>query len=283
MSEHWMHWMRRIASAACALASGLAAAAMTPDPTGLWFDPGESGWGLTLAQQGDTVFAVLFVYDSGNRPVWYAASALRGPAVDPPGGPLVTGPLYRTVGPWFGGPFDPHAVSATPVGSLTLRYAEPAHQSLQVSYDIDGTTVSKSVQPQTWSDGSALLFGTYEGGLRITGKSSANCEDIPLGPTDTSRAFNFQVIADAPGHLHLIWGTGIDTICLAVGQYAQRGQRGSVAGAIACGPAATLANAEPSQLQIADLSITKHGFAGAATIQRGSCTYTGHIGGVRQP
>jgi hypothetical protein len=281
MSKHWMR--RLLAVVASAFCCGLSTAAMDPDPTGLWFDPAESGWGLTLAQQGDTVFAVLFVYDSTNHPVWYAASDLRAPASNPPGGPEVAGTLYRTAGPWFGGPFDPHAVSVTPVGTLTLHYAEPARQSLQVGYVIDGIAVSKSVQPETWGDGSAALFGTYEGGLRITGKSSAACDDIPFAPTDTSRAFNFQVIPDAPGHLHLIWGTGIDTLCLAVGQYAQHGQRGFVTGAIACGPAGTIANAAPSQLTLADLLITEHGFAGAATAQRGSCTYTGHIGGVRRP
>ena len=32
------------------------------DLTGLWFDPAESGWGLSLARQGGTTFAVLFVW-----------------------------------------------------------------------------------------------------------------------------------------------------------------------------------------------------------------------------
>ena len=195
---------------------------------------------------------------------------------------MVRGTLYRTMGPWFGGTFDPHAVGMTAVGTLSLQYLGPSPTSLQVGYDVDGVTVAKSVQPQTFGDGSAQLLGTYEGGLRITAKSSPTCDDVSFGPIDTSRAFNFQVLQDAsggPGHIHFIWGTGIDTACLAPGQYAQRGQRGSFTGVLSCGPITSLI--ATYQLQLTDLAITPHGFAGAATVQRDSCTYTGHVGGVR--
>jgi hypothetical protein len=276
-----------LAFSASMLACVPAGAALSPDPTGLWYDPAESGWGLTLAQQGDTVFAVLFVYDQANHPAWYVASEVQAPASNPPGGPIVTGTLYRTMGPWFGGAFDPHAVGMAPVGTLTLQYVGPGQQSLQVGYVIDGTAVSKSVQPQTWRDASALLPGTYEGGLWITGKSATTCEDLGFGPFDAVHAFNFQVLADAPDVIRFLWGTGIDTVCVAIGQYAQRGQLGSITGTIGCGDITTIAatntGPSPSQLQLTGLAINEHGFAGAASVLRGSCTYTGHIGGVRHP
>jgi hypothetical protein len=264
------------------LACNQAGAALSPDPTGLWYDPAESGWGLTVSQQGDIAFAVLFVYDQADHPAWYVASDLE--PLFPPGGPMMRGTLYRTMGPWFGGTFNPHAVSVTPVGTLSLQFLGPAPQSMQVSYDIDGVAVAKSVQPQTFGDGSAPLLGSYEGGLRITAKSSPACADVSLGPIDASRAFNFQVLQDAsggPGHIHFIWGTGVDTLCLAVGQYAQQGQHGSFSGVLGCGPAANLPNANPFQVKITNVSITPDGFAGALSAQRDDCTYTGHVGGVR--
>src|SRR5215472_516946 len=114
----------RGALAACAMAAAHANATLTPDATGLWYDPAESGWGLTVAQQGGEAFAVLFVYDPAGRPAWYFASDLNAPVLSPlpPGGPPndVDGILYRAAGPWFGGTFDPGAVSVTPVGSLGL-------------------------------------------------------------------------------------------------------------------------------------------------------------------
>jgi hypothetical protein len=281
MMKQALRWMALCASM---IASAHTAAALSPDPTGLWYDPAESGWGLTVSQQGDKVFAVIFVYDPAQHPVWYVASDLEPLAINPPGGPMVRGTLYRTTGPYFGGPFDPHAVGVTAVGTLSLQYIGPNPQSLQLGYVIDGVAVAKSVKPQTFGDGSAPLLGTYEGGLRITAKSSPACDDVSLGPIDASRAFNFQVLQDAsggPGHIHFIWGTGVDTMCLAVGQYAQQGQLGSFTGVLGCGPVATLANANPFQVKITNLSITPDGFAGTLSAQRDGCTYTGHAGGVR--
>ena len=167
-------------AAACAIAAAHATAAMTPDPTGLWYDPAESGWGIALAQQGDTAFAVLFVYDPASHPAWYFASDLATPETfgPVPGGPGLSGTLYRAMGPWFGGAFDPRAVTPTAVGSLSLQYTDANHRSLRVDYVIDGTTFTKLVQAQTWRDDFArLLPGTYEGGMWLTGKSATNCED----------------------------------------------------------------------------------------------------------
>src|SRR5258707_9007695 len=44
--------------------------------TGLYFKPDESGWGLNLVEQGNTLFGTLFVYDTSGRPKWYSASGL---------------------------------------------------------------------------------------------------------------------------------------------------------------------------------------------------------------
>ena len=42
------------------------------DHSGVWFDPGNSGWGLTLTEQGDIQGGVLFTYDVSGEPVWAA-------------------------------------------------------------------------------------------------------------------------------------------------------------------------------------------------------------------
>jgi hypothetical protein len=263
---------------------GRAGAELSPDPTGLWYDPAESGWGLAVAQQGGEAFAVLFVYDQAGRPTWYFASDLNAPALNPmpPGGVNdVDGILYRAAGPWFGGTFDPGAVTVTPVGSLGLTHL-PGQQSLKVGYTIDGTAYSKTVQPQTWGSNAALLVGTFEGGLSLTGKSPADCEDVHYGPVDPTSPFDFSVRVDGP-QLTFTWVTGIDTSCVASGRYTQSGQLGSIDGALQCITSATLSNpVPPAPLQLSGLAITGYGFAGAATVQRGNCVYTGHFGGVRR-
>src|SRR5437868_15326021 len=108
-----------------ALATGLAATsgsalstALSPDPTGLWFEPAHPGWGLQVAEQGATVFAVIFTYDANHVPTWFVAPDLVQVANDidpPPPGPNFGGTLYRTTGPAFSAAtFDSHSVVATP-------------------------------------------------------------------------------------------------------------------------------------------------------------------------
>jgi photosystem II stability/assembly factor-like uncharacterized protein len=85
------------------------------DLAGLWWNAAQSGWGIVLHQQHQTVFGTWFVYDDAGRPTWLVSPgmALHGT------GPW-TGDLYSTVGPDFPGPFDPAKVVATRVGTMTL-------------------------------------------------------------------------------------------------------------------------------------------------------------------
>lgn len=128
-----------------------AAAGMSPDPTGLWFDPAESGWGLSVVQRGDSIFALLLVYDEQNRPTWYVASNVtaEGPAGVDPGATEYTGVLYRTSGPWYGGAFDPLAVTSVPAGGLRMQYLPGTGGSeLDITYSANGMSVTKALVAQ---------------------------------------------------------------------------------------------------------------------------------------
>jgi len=68
--------LRRIAFAfVAAVGISLPASATTfsIDYTDLWYIPTESGWGLNVIQQGNVMFATLFVYGTDNTPRWYVA------------------------------------------------------------------------------------------------------------------------------------------------------------------------------------------------------------------
>ena len=80
---------------------------------------GESGWGVNFTHQGDTIFATWFTYDFDGTPLWLSVTA---PKV---GVGVYSGTLYRTTGPAFNAvPFDPLNVAYTPVGTLTLSFAD---------------------------------------------------------------------------------------------------------------------------------------------------------------
>lgn len=78
----------------------------TQFPTAAWFDPAESGWGITLTRQGEITYAVAFVYDTDGHPTWaiggggnsgpLAMTRPRCPDCDsaPPGAPVDAGTLH---------------------------------------------------------------------------------------------------------------------------------------------------------------------------------------------
>jgi hypothetical protein len=61
-----------------------------PDFSDLWWSPGESGWGVALTQQHETIVAALFGYNETGDPVWYVASNCQI------SGTKCSGDLYRT-------------------------------------------------------------------------------------------------------------------------------------------------------------------------------------------
>jgi lysyl endopeptidase len=110
--------------------------------TALWWNAQESGWGLNVNHQGNTLFATLFTYDLDGTPLWLVMSnGARGPDG------AFEGVLFRTTGPAFNAqPWG--AFSGTPVGTLRLAFAGP--ESATLTYSYLGTTVTKAITRQTF-------------------------------------------------------------------------------------------------------------------------------------
>ena len=109
----------------------------------LWWNPAESGWGINVTHQDNTLFATLFTYDSNGRDLWLVMSngARQGDG-------SYTGELYRTSGPAFNTvPFT--GVSATSVGTMRLRFTDGNNGTL--TYTFNGATVTKAIQRQVFS------------------------------------------------------------------------------------------------------------------------------------
>jgi lysyl endopeptidase len=117
------------------------AATVTGSFGDLWWDAAESGWGLALHEQGQTLFGVWFTYRADGAPQWF---------VMPGGswsGDTYTGTLVRTTGPgYFGVAFDPSRVTRTPVGTLSIRWVDGAHAIATAT--VDGVTVVKNITRQ---------------------------------------------------------------------------------------------------------------------------------------
>ena len=110
------------------------------DYTDLWFDATESGWGMNIVQHASgNVFAVIYTYDTPNRPMWFVM----------PGGSwtssnVFTGNLYRVTGSPAASPFQAGAV--VQAGSATLTFSGASTGS--ITYTANGTQVTKSIEKQ---------------------------------------------------------------------------------------------------------------------------------------
>ncbi|HZI82813.1 MAG TPA: NBR1-Ig-like domain-containing protein [Casimicrobiaceae bacterium] len=104
----------------------------------------ESGWGINLTHQGDTIFATWFTYGTDRAPMWLVATAGR----TAPG--TYAGTLYRTTGPPFNAvPFDPARVVATAVGTATLTFTDGNNGTF--AYTVNGETQQKAITRQIFT------------------------------------------------------------------------------------------------------------------------------------
>ena len=79
----------------------------------------ESGWGASIAHQGDSIFAVWYTYNVlGGTPLWLSALAARQGT-----GNVYTGPIYQNSGPRFDA-YDATKVVANQVGTATFTFAD---------------------------------------------------------------------------------------------------------------------------------------------------------------
>lgn len=141
----------------CQLASASALSAAN-NHTGLWWAApagSESGWGMNMSHQGDIIFVTWFTYGSDHRPMFIVGTLNVQPDAS------FTGDLYRTSGPAFNSiPFRPAAVTATKVGTATLRFADG--NSASFFYTVDGITQTKSVTQQVFRDQVTICSGVQE-------------------------------------------------------------------------------------------------------------------------
>jgi serine protease len=132
---------------------------------GLWWNApagSESGWGLNVAQQGDTLFVTWFTYAADGSAWWLV---MRADRIAPN---TYQGTLYTGTGPpYYARPFDPAQVVATPVGTATIAFASATQASF--GYTVNGVSQVKqlvreqfgaSVPTCTWSAAANLAAAT---------------------------------------------------------------------------------------------------------------------------
>lgn len=113
---------------------------------GLWWNPAESGWGLSIAQHDATIFAALYTYDQAALPVWYVMSdcALQANRC--------SGEIYRVAGgsaptvPWNGSTKE-----IVKAGDATIDFADASNATL--NFNLGGVAGTRSISRQIFASG----------------------------------------------------------------------------------------------------------------------------------
>ncbi len=112
----------------------------------LWWNPAESGWGVNVTHQDNTLFATLFTYDATGKGLWLVMSA----GVRQTDGSYL-GDLYQTTGSAFNAqPFTPiTSASIDKVGTMQFRFTDGISGTL--AYTVNGIYVFKAINRQEFS------------------------------------------------------------------------------------------------------------------------------------
>ena len=118
------------------------AAGAQPNYQDLWWKSpaaSESGWGVNIAHQGDTLFATWYTYGADGQPLWLSGSSLMRT-----GNGTYSGALTRSYGPPFNAaPWDPSKVTRMAAGSVAFAFTDANNGTM--TYTLEGVTQSKSI------------------------------------------------------------------------------------------------------------------------------------------
>ncbi len=149
--------------------------------TGLWSNTAEPGWGVNFSQKGETLFATVFTYAADGKGLWLVMSGGTKQADGSFGGDLL-----QTTGSAFNAqPFVPlTGANVTRVGKLKVAFA--SSNAATLTYDVNGTEVTKAITPQLFGKKSECSSEAPSTNLA----SSTNYQDIWWNPAESGWGVN---------------------------------------------------------------------------------------------
>jgi hypothetical protein len=166
-----MQTLLRLSSGLIALAALLfPSLSLAENYSDIWWNPSESGWGVTIADHETNLFAVWYTYDTDGAPLWFSVSGGTFNASRT----TFTGDLYRSTGPSYAGNFDPNAVVRTRVGTASFQFTPGG--SATVTWNVGSVIVTKQIQrypfgsaPANWGiDRTDMWWNPAESGWGLT-------------------------------------------------------------------------------------------------------------------
>ena len=193
----------------------------------MWWNPAESGWGVNIAHQDNTMFATWFIYGANGQPLWLVMSnAQRSGAA----GNTFVGDLFQTTGTGFSvTPFVPlQSSNVTTVGRATFVLSDARTGTL--TYSVNGVTVVKQITRQLLAN--VNITGTYYGGIFRTSTCANSGVSNSIFSIEHTPATGGVRIVEAGGNLCLLTGTTTQygSILEGAGNYQCQGENGTWTG-----------------------------------------------------
>ena len=267
--------MKRLAALAFALLVPILASAQynsytsyapgsAPSYEGLWWNASESGWGLSIAHQGDSVFAVWYTFDRDGSPTWFAMPDARlvDDAMNSMSGmgdvemmmgitrnpPIYSGLLYRPS-------MSRGKLVMTEVGMGTMLFR--GNDDAVFAYTVGNVSGAKNISRMVYSaDAPTCTLGGPKG-------SSENFQDLWFNPADTGWGVNIAHQGD------IVFGTYFTYDANGKGEWlvvpdAMKSGTGTYAGTLAraTGPAFDAAW-DQSKVHVAAVGTATFRFAGS--------------------
>jgi hypothetical protein len=255
---------------ACAIPPA-SATSFSTDNSDLWGNPSENGWGLQIVQRADIIFVTLYLYNTNNTPIWYAA------VLQSNGPTNWTGDLMQTGGPWFGTqPFNPAAVTVARVGSMS--FTPTSVKSGVLSYSINGVSNTKNIERTTLRYDN--YNGNYIGMLAYAAEGCPNLGDRGL----FNNRIDFSITQSGSYMTMLSQQQGTIAVCSSDGDYGQDGQFGNtrqVTGSCTDGSRAGAVTTY-YEMNVTPSGITMNFTAPSSNPGSKGCTLNGSLVGIRQ-
>lgn len=240
------------------------ASTTTSDITDMWYNPGESGWGVNIVQQNDVAFITFYVYDQSGIPIWYS-SDIHYQDVGANGALVFTGNLYQTTGQWFGTPPPFPRPNYTTVGTVSFTLVDLNDAIL--SYSVGSVHVTKAIQRLAFAPEN--YTGSYLGGYSIR---LGNCNPSSLnGVVDFGGAMSVTQNGSA---VSMSVATDTGDACSFNGTYSQAGKYGQVDGTYACGDGTS------GTFSAYEMTPTINGFMASVSGRNQFCQWSGSLGGI---
>lgn len=108
-----------------------------------WGGSQQNGWGINIAQQGDTLFVVWFTYDALGRPAFIVMPGGRWT------GTKYEGNIYVTESsPWVGATYDARRLTVTQLGTMQIEFSDAS--TAIMTYKVDGISRTNIITRQVF-------------------------------------------------------------------------------------------------------------------------------------